>query len=845
MDKYEFNIKVEQIKKLVNRGDYATAMKIADTIDWRRVRNSGLLSMVSQIYEKNEEYQEAKEILLIAYERSPVGKRILYKLTDLALRDGSVGEAESFYREFCELAQDDPRQYLLRYLILKTKNAPMEQLIRALEMYTSTELDEKWMYELAELYHKSGLEDKCVATCDTIMLMFGLGKYVDKAMDLKLEYAPLNKYQMDLVENRDKYDAKLRAVEEEYGGKTYIEPDEEDALEQDDAEADVIRIHEDAEAEKLAREMAKITDEPQTASIEEDEMGSTRALNDLHSIKEIKPTQRVLDAAAERKEAEDSETAQEIERQRTAIRAAKAREEMEEEALRRVEEEREIARREEAERRARREAEIARERAQKEEAERLARLEQERLEREKATIEEEHEEHEAEVPADETYHLMIEAETEEEGLSMAIEALKKIHRELGYKNPVAKIGSEKLNVKGIRSIAGKLAGKDLIIERAAGLTSAVQNQLDDLMENDDTGMIVVLIDTPENLENLHGTHASLASKFQYIGVDPESVKVKETEAALEKVLLKETTAQEKIAKETVKTAQMEKTPVKVASVKAEPVESTPIEVTPVKAEPVKAEPVKVTPVKVEPVKVAPPKAEPVKAVSVEVAPVETVPVEVVPAEAEPVKAAQMEIMEQSEPEVYDYEADMKARARYESGEELEEEEEFEPAVSEYAAVREAKPAEESEYIDAPETAREEEESFESEEESGEESERDQEEDSDDDEDAAEAEVTQYNEDSEYDDEIEMTTDEFAQFAGKYASEIDCSITGKSMLALYERIEMMEEDGVRLTKKAAVDLIEEAADKAEKQTLGRRITSIFSPAYDKEGYLILREKDFFD
>ena len=487
MDKYEFNIKVEQIKKLVNRGDYATAMKICDTIDWRRVRNGSLLSMVSQIYEKNEEYQEAKEVLRIAYERAPVGKRILYKLTDLALREGRVGEAETYYREFCEVAQDDPRQYLLRYLILKEKKAPIEQLIRSLEAYTSSELDEKWMYELAELYHKAGLEDKCVATCDTIMLMFGLGKYVDKAMDLKLEYAPLNKYQMDLVENRDKYEAKLRAVEEEYSTKSYAKVEEDTVLEEETPEPEVsaeepteeavIRIHEDEESEKLAQEMAKIAEEP-TAIVEEDEMEATRTLDDLHSLKEIKPTQRVLDAAAEREAEAAAEAEREIERQRAAIRAAKEREEMEAEALRRAEEEREKARREEEERRAKREAEIARERALREEAERL---EQERLEREKAKAAVADEiEIESLDDEPEMNNLMIEAETEEEGLAMAIEALKKIHRELGYKNPVAKISSEKLNKKGIRAVADKLAGKDLVIEHAAGLTAAVQNELDDL-----------------------------------------------------------------------------------------------------------------------------------------------------------------------------------------------------------------------------------------------------------------------------------------------------------------------------------------------------------------------------
>ena len=224
MDKYEFNIKVEQIKKLVTKGDYETSMKIADSIDWRRVRNANLLAMISQVYEKNGEYQEAKEVLLLAFERAPIAKRLLYKLTELALKEGSVQEAEDYYREFCDMAPDDSRQHLLRYMILKEKGASNEQLIHSLERYTSTELDEKWMYELASLYSKTGMSDLCVRTCDKIMLMFGLGKYVEKAMDLKLQYAPLNKYQMDLEENRDKYEARLREVEQEYdvGG---FEPD--------------------------------------------------------------------------------------------------------------------------------------------------------------------------------------------------------------------------------------------------------------------------------------------------------------------------------------------------------------------------------------------------------------------------------------------------------------------------------------------------------------------------------------------------------------------------------------------------------------------------------------------
>lgn len=675
MDKYEFNIKVEQIKKLVNREDYETAMKIADAIDWRRVRNASLLTMVAKIYEKNEEYQEAKDILLLAFERAPVGKRLLYKLTDLALKEGSIEEAEAYYREFCDLAQEDPRQYLLRYLILKAKDAPVDQLIRALEKYTSTEIDEKWMYELAELYHKAGMEEKCISTCDMIMLLFGLGKYVDKAMDLKLEYAPLNKYQMDLVENRDKYEAKLRAVEEEYGnGSRKRErrmekmPEPTERL-NENADEQVIRIREEEQEEMLAREMErmKMTEEPR-ATVVEDDMEATRIFENVRSIRD----RREPDSFAEEDEDEIEKTEEdwETERQRASIRAAKAREEMEEEAIRRAEEEREKARREEEERRLKKQAEIDRERA--------------RRQAKNAVAEEAEEEEIAE-----TNHLMIEADSGEAGLSLALEALKKIHRELGYKNPVAKISSDRLNEKGICAIAEKLSGKDLIVEHAAGLSNAAQNELDDLMEKDQTGMIVVLIDTSANLEAFHAHNTSLASKFQYIGAEKKQKAAQDYETALKK----ETLLQEKLAKE-----------------------------------------------------------------------------------ADLVKEAVSEVME---PETAAGKAEREAleRDRYES-----DEQEGKPAGSGAG--------------------------------------------------------------KKHDKMDEMDIDEFAQYASKYASEIDCSITGKSMLALYERIEMMEEDGIRLTKKAAENLIEEAADKAEKKTLGRKLTGLFSPTYDKEGCLILREKDFF-
>ena len=741
MDKYEFNIKVEQIKKMVSRGDYGTAMKIADTIDWHRVRNASLLSMIAQIYEKNEEYQEAKDILLLAFERAPVGKRLLYKLADLALKDGSTAEAEAYYREFCDLAQDDPRQYLLRYKILKAKKAPVDQLIRALEVYTASEVDEKWLYELADLYHKAGIEDKCVATCDRIMLLFGLGKYVDKAMDLKLQYAPLNKYQMDLVENREKYEAKLRAVEEEYSGNAPEQDDYEDGVPDPEVSKRVaMQIHEDAQTKKLADEMSRLSEkEGHTAVVEEDDdMGATRTIADLSEVRRDRPA--AVPKVQEEEETEpalSTEEEREIERQKLAIRAAKEREEMEEEALRRAEEEREAARREEEERRAKKQAEIDRERARRNQVRNIP------------APEEEDDDGELELESLDdmldTNNLMIEAETDEEGLSMAVNSLKEIHRELGIKNPVAKISSEKLNKRGISAVADMLAGKDLIIQHAAGLTDAVQNELDDLMEKDRSGMIVVLIDTPENLEALHAHNTSLASKFQYIGSDENASAQKEADTEMEAALKRSTEKQEQIARDVVNAEQ---------ETEEEP-------------------------------------------------------------EQEDAEALQ------EEPEYEKEETDILEES---SEPETDEEDEEEPEPEEYVPPKKAKLFAKQEKPQKKVPVTEEEPELPEETAS-----------------AAEEEVVP----EDYDDKEEMDPDEFAQYACKYATEIDCSITGKSLLALYERIEMMEEDEVHLTKAAAVDLIEEAADKAEKKSLGKKIAGLFSPTYTKEGLLILHEKDFFD
>ena len=577
MDKYEFNIKVEQIKKLVSKGDFETAMKIADTIDWRRVRNASLLSMISQVYEKNREYQMAKEVLLLAFERAPIGKRLLYKLTELALLDGSAAEAEDYYREFCDLAPDDARQHLLRYMILQAKGAGDDQLIHSLETYVATELDEKWMYELALLYSRNGQQRECVQMCDRIMLMFGIGKYVDKAMELKTQYAPLNEYQMDLANNREKYEARLRAVKNQY---------REDPEVFDEEEADPRR-------EYIRRE---------------DE--NTGAREDV--------TEQIPE------EAEEEEVVSQEEHEPAEQIAFEDEEENPEEAVSEPEE-----------------------------------LFTEIDEEESETAEEEY-------PA--TNHLMIEARTPERGLQMAIDALKKIHAENGVSNSVLKITAGKLNKRGVRNVAEKIAGKDLIIEEAGDLTREEQDALRELIVEDQSGLLVVLIDNPRQMEELHRQNPELAKLFECIGAEEETL----SGISIEEALKKQIEEEEHIARET--------------------------------------------------------------------------------------------------------EAEIPAAV---------------PAASEKKTA--AAPAM------APEIPE--------------------------------------------DDDEEMDLDSFAEYACQYASEIDCSITGKSMLALYERIEIMEEDGIPLTRANAEDLIEEAADRAEKPSLGKRIRGVFSSKYDKNGLLILKEEHF--
>ena len=190
MDKSVYNMKAEKIQRLVKQGDYETAVKICNTIDWSMVRSVRMLSLVSSVYEHVQQYDTAIDILLMAYEEAPAGRRYLYKLSELSLAAGKIRDAESYYRSYLQEATDDNSRYILRYKIAEAKGESLDKRITILEAYKRTEFDEEWSYRLALLYAKAKQPAKCVALCDEIILWFGVGPYVDKAIELKNRFAP-------------------------------------------------------------------------------------------------------------------------------------------------------------------------------------------------------------------------------------------------------------------------------------------------------------------------------------------------------------------------------------------------------------------------------------------------------------------------------------------------------------------------------------------------------------------------------------------------------------------------------------------------------------------------------
>ncbi len=687
MEKYEFNLKVEQLKKMVASGDYTTAMKIADSIDWRRVRNVSLLITVSEIYEKNRDYAEAKDIMLYAYEYAPSGRGLLYKLTILAIKEGDVQEAEAYYKEFYSLAGDDPRQHILRYLILKEKKAPIDQLIHSLESYNSTELDERWMYELAELYHEAGRSDECVALCDKLMLMFGIGQYVDKAIELKTqkEGRELTTYQQGLIDNRDMYEEKLRAVQEKYEGETVEEEDygeemhgsvtvsedyENESSEMDDEIAAHIR-----ELEQQEKIKEELKDQPIDV---DDKTGTdkTRIYGEVISEDKFKE----YDAAGDNAEdnAADSQEDASGDVEGAAIEdgagEAAADESDSERAVGSVNDDKTLAEGD-SDRTATIAGEVTKDAAKEDNKKEVV-------------------DNVATNSASE--HCIVEGKTADECTKLAIAKLKELHEKTGSTNQAAKIKASKLNLRGLKASLPKLSGKDLIIEEAGDLSADTISELIDILGADST-MTVILADNPMQINLLSKNYPRLMDCFKKnvaaSGEIVENVGSIKTEDEGQENTKLEDIKQENTSLEDIKQAN--------AGVKKSTLQSSD-------------------------------------------------------------KAVQSE------------NAGNKVSKNASAG-----------TASMSHEINNKKPQKEE----------------------------------------------------------EMSIDEFAEYAANYAKSIDCAISGKSMLALYERIEIMEEDNIPLTKDNARDLIEQAADRAEKPGLGGKLKGIFSAKYDKDGMLILKEEHF--
>lgn len=249
MDKYEYRVKTEQMLEHMEHKRYKKAMEIADTIDWRRVKNPSMLNSVSEIYEYNGEFKKSRDVLFLAYDRAPGSRKTVYRLGTLALKINDIEEASDCYEEFVKLAPKDPNQYILKYKILKARRAPLSEQIDALEEFKKAEYIEKWAYELAKLYDEAGMTAECLEECDDLILWFSEGTYVYQAMELKMKYKPLTPLQ------QEKYNSQRDAGQPE----GFLDEEDENENEADTTAPETSAEEESAE-DIVAKTMAEATE---------------------------------------------------------------------------------------------------------------------------------------------------------------------------------------------------------------------------------------------------------------------------------------------------------------------------------------------------------------------------------------------------------------------------------------------------------------------------------------------------------------------------------------------------------------------------------------------------------
>ena len=299
MDKYEYQLKTEHIRQVAARKEYGEAAKLCDTIDWTKIRDVKMLTLAADVYTAVGEYEKAIDILQQAYEYAAMGRRIVYRLTELALKADSYDDAKNYFEEFCRIAPNDQGRYILLYKIARYQKATLDEKIKILEAYKREDFDEKWAYELAVLYAMNNEKDKCIQLCDDIILWFGLGKYVEKALSLKSQFAPLTPAQKEKVQ---KFADKKAQEENEKLQKKQEEQEKKESqaelAKKAAAQEKISKWQEEQEKayqaeQEAAKKEAKAREDEQKALLEREEKLRKQREEELEAVERLKKEQRL------------------------------------------------------------------------------------------------------------------------------------------------------------------------------------------------------------------------------------------------------------------------------------------------------------------------------------------------------------------------------------------------------------------------------------------------------------------------------------------------------------------------------------------------------------------------
>ncbi|NLZ80626.1 MAG: tetratricopeptide repeat protein [Clostridiales bacterium] len=454
MDKYEYKIKSDQIIKMKKQKDFSTAEKIADTIDWHRVRNIDMLTTIGELYDEVGRLADAKEILLLAYQRAPIGRRLSFRLAQICTKSNEISEAEEFYNEFVRLAPRDSSRYILLYEINKQKGVPTHTLISILEEFRGYDFDEKWAYELASLYHESGMAAECIEECDEIILWFSQGEYVIKAMELKMLYTPLTPAQ------QDKYDKRFEK------GEIYSidEAFEESVITKEEI------IDEKEEEYSIAIEEMAFTEEVAVT----EEMAFTEEVavtEEVTFTEEIVLTEEV--AVSEKVHIKETHMEAIVEDPTKVL--SEERRKMFTDFLH------------------------------------IPGLEEQIVDIFKE-VDEIGEEKETSL----TGNVMIVGERKCGKTTLAIDLMKALNKTNNRKGrKIAKISGNLLNKKGIEASISKLIGADLLIEQAGGMNKSTSKELIAAMAGNTGGMLIILEDTQEEIDKLISEIPEISIRFTH------------------------------------------------------------------------------------------------------------------------------------------------------------------------------------------------------------------------------------------------------------------------------------------------------------------------------------------